>query len=127
MNLRDLYSGLALAPALPYAVQTATAYGTTVDCKEAGGVFFALITAAIAGAGVFGAGLQESVDGVTWVDVNSKWVQSNAPTILAAQSVYRLGYTGKLRYARLALTYVSGTSIGASAVAVVRPLKTPVA
>lgn len=125
--MRDLYSNLTEAAALAPAVYTAAANGTTVDLKDASGVIFALQTGAIAGAGIFGVKLQESADGSSWADVPAKWVQSEAPATLLAASTYRLGYTGKLRYARLVLTYTSGTSIAASAVAILRPLSRPVA
>ncbi len=125
--MRDLYSNLNEVPALAPAVFTAAASGVTVDLLNASGVIFALATGAIAGAGVFGVKLQESADGSTWADVPAKWVQSEAPAVLAAASTYRLGYLGKLRYARLVLTYTSGTSIAAAAVAILRPLSRPVA
>lgn len=125
--MRDLYSNLNEAPALAPAVFTAAANGVTVDLLNASGVIFALATGAIAGAGVFGVKLQESADGSTWADVPAKWVQNEAPAVLAASSTYRLGYLGKLRYARLVLTYTSGTSIAAAAVAILRPLSRPVA
>jgi hypothetical protein len=124
--MRDLYSNLHEAPALAPAVYTAAANGSTVDLINASGVMFAVQTGAIVSAGAFGAKLQESADGVTWADVPAKWVQTEAPAVLAANATYRLGYLGKLRYARLVLTYASGTSIAASAVAILRPLSRPV-
>lgn len=125
--MRDLYSNLNEVPALAPAVFTAAANGVTVDLLNASGVIFVLATGAIAEAGVFGVKLQESADGSTWADVPAKWVQGEAPAALAAASTYRLGYLGKLRYARLELTYTSGTSIAAAAVAILRPLSRPVA
>ena len=125
--MRDLYSNLAVALALAPAVLTAAANGATVDVSAASGVVFMVETGAIVGSGVFGAKLQESADGSTWADVPAKWVQSNGPAILAASSVYRLGYTGKLKFARLVIPYTSGTSIALGAVAVMKPHKLPVA
>ena len=123
--MRDLYNNLNEARALDPAVFTALANGVTVDLLNAAGVMLALTTGAIVAAGVFGAKLQESADGSTWADVPAKWVQSEAPAVLLANASYRLGYLGKLRYARLVLTYTSGTSIAAAAVAVMRPLSRP--
>lgn len=125
--MRDFYSNIHEVPALAPAVYTAAANGVTVDTKEAAGVVLVVATGAIAGAGVFGVKLQESADGATWGDVPAKWVQSDAPAVLGAASSYRLGYTGKLRFVRAVLTYTSGTSIAAAAVAVLRPLTRPVA
>lgn len=125
--MRDLYSNLTEARTIDPAVLTATATGATVDCKEAGGVLVVVSTGALVGAAVFGAKLQESADGSTWADVPAKWVQSDAPQVLAASSTYRIGYTGKLRYVRPVLVYTSGTSLAASAVAVLRPLTRPAA
>lgn len=123
--MRDFYNNVNDARALDPAVYTALANGNTVDLINAAGVAIFVTTGAIAGAGVFGVKLQESADGSTWADVPAKWVQSEAPAILLATAVYRLGYLGKLRYVRPVLTYVSGTSIAASAVAVLRPLSRP--
>lgn len=127
MRLRDLYSNLTAAQALAPAVQSASVNGATVDLIGARGVVFALTTGAIVGAGAFSAKVQESADGTTWTDAAAERVQSNAPAVLAASSVYRLGYVGKLRYARLVLTQASGTSIAAGAVAVINPLDKPAA
>lgn len=125
--MRDLYSNLAAAVALVPAVQAAAVDGAAVDVRRASGVVFTVATGAIVGAGDFGAKLQESNDGVTFTDVAAKWVQSNAPATLAANSVYRLGYVGKCAYARVSLTKAGGTSIAAGAVAAIRPMDRPVA
>lgn len=125
--MRDFYSNVATVAALAAAVQADAVNGSTVDLYDASGVVLSLNTGEIAGEGDFGAKLQESADGATWADVAAKYVQSNAPATLAANSAYRLGYTGKLRYVRLALTKAGGTSIAAGAVAVLRPLTRPVA
>lgn len=125
--MRDLYSNLAAVAALAPAVHTADVNGVTVDLSAASGCVFAVTTGALVGAAVFAAKVQESADGVTWADVPAKWVQSNAPAALAQNAVYRLGYTGKLKFARIMLDYVSGTSLAASAVAILKPHKLPVA
>lgn len=125
--MRDLYSNLATALALAPAVQAASVNGVAVDVRDASGAVIALATGEVAGAGSFSAKLQESDDGATgWADVPAKWVQSNAPAPLAANSVYRIGYTGKRAFVRLVLTKASGTSIAAGAAAALRPLMRPV-
>lgn len=125
--MRDLYSNLKVAEALAPAVHAASADGDTVNVSDASGVIFALVTGAIVGAGDFGVKLQESADGTTWGDVAAKWVKSDAPATLAASAVYRLGYIGKMPYARLSLVKAGGTSIAAAASAILRPLTRPVA
>jgi hypothetical protein len=125
--MRDLYSNLAAVGALAPAVLTADALGTAVDLSAASGCVFVVTTGALVGAALFAAKVQESADGVTWGDVPAKWVQSNAPAALAASSTYRLGYTGKLKFARLFLDYTSGTSLAVGAVAILKPHKLPVA
>lgn len=125
MRLRDLYSNLSGALALAPAVYSASADGSTVDLIGARGVVFSIATGAIVGAGAFSVKVQESADGVTWADAPAARVQSNAPAALAASSSYRVGYVGKLRYARLQLIKASGTSIAAAASAVINPLDKP--
>lgn len=124
--MRDFYSNVAAVIALAPVVQAAAVEGATVDLSEASGVVFMLNTGAVAGAGDFGAKLQESADGAAWADVAAKYVQSNAPATLEANKTYVLGYTGKLKFARIALTKAGGTSIAAGAVAALRPLTRPV-
>lgn len=124
---RDLYSGFAAVNALSPAVQAATVNGATVDVSQANGVVFVVSTGAIAGAGAFGVGIEESEDGVTWGAAPAIRVKKPlVPAVLLADTAYRLGYYGKLKYARLVLTKASGTSIAAGAVAVLRPLTRPV-
>lgn len=126
--MRDLYSNLAAVLALAPAVQSAAINGASVNVSEASGVLFTLNTGAIAGAGDFGAKLQESADGAAWADVPAKWVDApGVPATLEASKCYRLGYRGKLPFARIVLTKAGGTSIAAGATAVLRPLVRPVA
>lgn len=127
MRLRDLYSNISAVLALVPAVQAASVDGAAVDTTGARGVVFALNTGAIVGAGAFSAKVMESADGVTWTDAPAARVQSNAPAALAANSAYRLGYVGKLKWARLSLTKASGISIAAGAVAIINPLDKPAA
>lgn len=126
MGLRDLYSNLTDAQALEPGVYTATVNGPGVDLREVRGCLFNVGTGVNTGAAVFGVKVQESDDNVTFADVASKWFKSDAPSILAASSRYRIGYTGKKRYVRLVFTYTSGTSLAMSAGAILDPLTKPV-
>lgn len=124
--MRDLYSNITALPAIAPAVHTATAQGAAIDINGAGRLAFVVNTGAVVGSGDFGAKLQESDTGTSaWTDVAADQVDSTAPATLAADGAYRLGYRGWKRYVRLSLTRASGTSIAASAVAVIVPLTRP--
>lgn len=124
---RDLYSAFAGVLALAPAVLTTTTIGLPVDVSQANGVAFVLTTGAVAGAGAFGVVVQESADGVTWADAPAERVKRPlVPAVLAENTVYRLGYYGKMRFARLVLNRAAGNTIAAGAVAVLRPLDLPV-
>lgn len=126
--MRDLYSNIAAFQALAPAVQAAAIQGPAIDMLGAGRVAFVLNTGEIAGAGVFGATLQESDTGASgWSNVAADEMDSNAPAALAASAVYRLGYRGYKRFVRLSLTKASGTSIAAGATAIISPYSKPVA
>lgn len=124
---RDLYSNIAAIGALAPAVFNASANGLPVDVAESNGVVFVVSTGAIAGDGEFSAVVEESADGAAWAAAPAERVKAPlVPDVLDADEVYRLGYYGKLRFARLSLVKAGGTSIAASAVAVLRPLDRPV-
>lgn len=125
---RDLYSGFAAALAIVPAVQAAAVAGTTVDVSQAVGVTFVANTGAIVAAGDFGLVVEESMDGAAWAAAPAARVKRpNVPATLAANATYKLGYYGKLKYARLSLTKAGGTSIALGAVAILRPLDRPAA
>ncbi len=124
----DIYSDIAGRLALAHAVQSASVDGVSIDLLGNSAAAILLATGAIASAGAFGATLQESDNGSTgWANVAAAQLQTNAPAVLAADSVYRFGYLGFKRYIRLSLTKAGGTSIAAGAVAVLAPDKRPVA
>ncbi|EYD71590.1 hypothetical protein Rumeso_04991 [Rubellimicrobium mesophilum DSM 19309] len=126
--MRDLSRNIKTALALAPAVLTATANGVAIDLKGANGVAFVVNTGALAGSAIFAAKVQESDDGSTFADVvDTTLVDSNAPATLAASSTYKLGYRGFKRYARVVLTYTSGTSLAAGASAVLNVGDLPVA
>lgn len=123
--MRDLYSNIKAVAAIAPAVQAASIDGAAIDLKGAGRAAFVLNTGAIVSAGDFSAKLQESdtTTGGDFADVDSDFVDSDAPATLEAASTYRLGYRGHKRYARIVLTKAGGTSIAAGAVAVLSDLR----
>ncbi|MFJ1293241.1 hypothetical protein [Paracoccus yeei] len=126
--MRDLYSNIAAFQALAPAVQAAAAQGPAIDLLGAGRVAFVVNTGEVAGSGSFGVTLQESDTGTSgWSNVAADEMDSSAPAVLAASSVYRLGYRGYKRFVRLSLTRASGTSIAAGATAIISPYSKPVA
>lgn len=124
--MKDAISNVKAVPAIVPAVKTAAGEGSSIDVQGFGSLLFVINTGAIAGDGDFGAKVQDSDNGSDWADVED--VQGTIPDTLAANSAYRLGYTGSKRYARLALTKEGGTSIALSAVAILgHPAVAPVA
>ncbi|MFO1202982.1 MAG: hypothetical protein U1E58_10150 [Tabrizicola sp.] len=124
----DLYSGFAAVTAIAPAVQAAAVQGASVDVSQAVGVTFVINTGAIAGAGDFGVAVEESLDGITWGAVPAaRLKRPNVPATLAQNATYKIGYYGKLKFARVNLTKAGGTSIAAGAIAVLRPQDRPAA
>lgn len=125
--MRDVYSNLLALSMIAPAVHAATVNGTGFDLQGASGAAFVISTGAIAGDGKFSAKLQESDDGTTWADVDPSQVQTNAPEVLEASKVYKMGYHGFKRHVRPVLTKDSGTSLAASVTAILGPFTRPVA
>lgn len=124
--MRDLYNNIKGTIALGNAVHTATVTGESIDTQNAKSLAFLLVTGEIEGDGAFGASIQESADGTNWAAAPASEIQTDAPSALGEDEVYRLGYLGGKRYARIALTKASGTSIVAGAAAILSPLNKPV-
>lgn len=116
----DAISNIAVVSALSPAVQAASINGAAIDRKGYGGVAIIVSTGAIASAGDFGVKLQHSDTSTSgdFVDAPAADVKSNAPATLDADSAYKLGYIGKKRFVRLAVSKAGGTSIAAGAAAV---------
>jgi len=124
---RDLFSNVAVAPAIVPAVKSASADGTTVDLAGYNRVGFAISTGAIAGDGDFGVSVEESSNGSDWATASADKVETDAPATLEANSAYRVNYRGPARYARLQLVKAGGTSIALSATAILGdPAVTPI-
>lgn len=119
--MRDLVNNLSVQLALAQAVQSATIKGTAIDTAEFGSVMFAVTTAAIASAGNFTITVQESdttTDG-DFTDAPAEAViGSTLVSPVAADSIYKVGYVGSKRYARIAATKNSGTSVSIGAIAI---------
>lgn len=126
---RDLYSNVGLKTAILPAVKSAAGDGITVDTKGYQSLTFVITTGAITSAGDFGVAVQESdASDSGFAAAGADFVDGNAPATLAADSVYKVGYRGNKRYARLQLTKAGGTSIALGAVAVLgHPEVSPVA
>ena len=123
--MRDMYSNIKTVQALAPAVQTTTINGASIDTKGSKSLAFAINAGAIAGSGVFALTVEESDDASTWTAAAAEAVQGALPTSMAANTVYRVGYIGFARYARIVLTKASGTSIASGAVAILEPLDKP--
>ena len=125
--MRDLYNNISTIQALTPAVQAASINGASIDTKGSKGLAFVVNTGAIAGTGVFALSVEESDNASDWTAAAAEAVQGALPASMAADTVYRVGYLGFARYARVVLTKTSGTSIAAGAVAVLAPLDRPAA
>ena len=116
--MRDIVHNIGLKQAIAPAVAAASADGSSIDLKGFGRVAFAISTGAIVGDGDFSVKVQEGDNGTTFTDAPASAVIGTVPATLEAASIYKVGYIGFKRYARLALTKAGGTSIALSAVAV---------
>lgn len=125
--MRDMYSNTDIKTSLAPDVRTASVNGAAVDLVSARSVIMLFVCGSVAGSGVFDWGLEDSADGVTWAAVAPKYLVADAPHPLGTNWTYRVGYVGSKRYIRAVVTYVSGTSHRIGAVAVVDPLRKPVA
>lgn len=128
--MRELINDIKLVQALAPAVQAATATSAAIDLAGYDSAAILINTGAIASAGDFTTKLQES-DTTTsgdFTDVAAANLVGAFPASLAADSVYKVGYSGTKRYIRTVTTKNGGTSIAAGIVAVLgHPLTGPVA
>jgi hypothetical protein len=119
--MRDLVNNLAAVVAVAPAVQAATIKGAAIDLLGFNSVMFVVNTGAIASSGNFTASVQESdttTDGDFTDAAAAAVIGSNLVNPLTADGVFKVGYIGFKRYARLVLTKNSGTSIAAGVVAI---------
>lgn len=128
--MRELINDIKLVQALAPAVQAATATSSAIDLAGYDSAAILINTGAIAGSGDFTTKLQHS-DTTTsgdFTDVAAADLVGTFPASLAADSVYKVGYSGTKRYVRTVTTKNGGTSIAAGIVALLgHPLTAPVA
>lgn len=119
--MRDLYHNFGAVPALAPSVKSAAADGVAIDLAGFDSALIVLHTGAIVSDGDFGAKLQEADEAAgAYTDVAAADQLGTFPATLAANATYRVGYIGskRKRFVRLVLTKTGGTSIAASAVAI---------
>jgi len=128
--MKDLISKLGPVIALAPAVVSATATGAAIDLQGFNSAAIIVSTGAIVASGDFTTTVQES-DTTTsgdFADVAAADLAGSLPASLAADSTYKVGYTGTKRYIRTVTTKNSGTSIAASILVVKgHPTDAPVA
>lgn len=125
----DTFHDTKVVTSLVPAVQSATLKGSAVDLRGFRSALLVVNTGAIVSDGLYDIKLQESptTDDGDFTDVVAADLLGTLPASLAASSVYRQGYIGKMRYIRAVITKQSGTSIAAGAVAVLgNPAVSPV-
>ncbi|WP_299648588.1 hypothetical protein [uncultured Jannaschia sp.] len=122
--MRDMKSNIAAQVAVSPEVLAGNKTGPAIDLRDCNRMAFVITTGAIAGSGSFTAKVQEADTsaGGDFADADAQWIDSDAALPLEGDSAYRIGYHGHKRFVRLVLTKASGTSIAASAVAVMGDL-----
>lgn len=132
MASKDLVNNISVATTLAPAVRTASANGAGVDLQGYEGAVVVVQTGAITD-GTHTIEVQESADdGATdpYAAVADADLQGTEPAIGPTDDnkVYEIGYIGRKRYIRAAVTVAGATSGGAYAATVVRglPRKAPV-
>lgn len=128
--MRELYNNIGLVQATIPAVLAATDTSAAIDLAGFDSATVLITTGAIVSSGNFTTKLQES-DTTTsgdFTDVAAGDLVGSFPASLAADSLYKVGYSGTKRYVRTVTTKNSGTSIIAGVfVAKGHPLTGPVA
>ena len=117
--MKDLYSNVLVEAAVVPAVLTATTTSAAIDLQGYDSAMVIINTGAIVTAGSFTPKFTECATvGGTYTDVAAIDLNSTFIAVLAASTVYRVGYRGNRRFIRVVLTLNSGTSIVAGAVVV---------
>lgn len=124
----DIRSTTNAALALPYAVRTSSANGSTVDLAGYNSVMISILAAAVATADASNFvtfKLQDSPDGSVWTDVPISDFTGSAIINATAQAntiIGTLGYTpvskAATRYLRVVAVATGTTSSAASAIAI---------
>jgi len=130
--LRDLRNNVGAEVLLAPAVQSATVNSADADVAGFNSLTFLIITGAIVSSGNFTASIEDTDDEGASPDdhaaVTPEYLTGTLPTALAGNTVYRIGYHGHKRFARVRLVKNSGTSIACGVVAIQgHPNSAPVA
>ncbi len=113
MNMvsRNLSQSVKFAITLyPVAITADKVPDAGVDTRDYDSAAFLVMTGAIAAAGLVLPVAVESEDNATWTDVVAADLQG-AFVNAAANTDYKVGYKGKMRYIAIRADYISGTSI----------------
>jgi hypothetical protein len=117
--MKDLYSNVGIDAAVVPATLTATNTSAAIDLQGFESAMVIIQTGAIGGAGNFTPKLTEcATSGGTYTDVAAADLNGIFPAVLAASSIYRVGYRGSKRFIKTVLTLNSGTNILAGAMIV---------
>jgi hypothetical protein len=117
--MKDLYSNVGIDAAVVPATLTATNTSAAIDLQGFESAMVIIQTGAIGGAGNFTPKLTEcATSGGTYTDVADADLNGIFPAVLAASSIYRVGYRGSKRFIKTVLTLNSGTNILAGAMIV---------
>lgn len=130
--MRDLRNNIDAESLLAPAVQSATVSSIDADVAGYNSLTFIISTGAIVSAGSFTATVEDTDDEGASPDDHETVVAASLigtlPDVLAANTVYRIGYVGHRRFARVKLTKNGGTSLAAGVVAIKgHPASAPVA
>lgn len=92
--LRDQSQNLGFAQTIAPATLSATTTGSSVDTSGFESAALVISTGAIINAANFAAKLQDSSDGTNFTDVPASSLVGALPSVLAANSVVKVGYLG---------------------------------
>ena len=119
--MKDLKNRIDVKLALSPVVHTATkSDASIIDLQGANSATLIINTGAVAGAGDYTISLRhgDASDLSGDAAAGASDLLGTLPTILAADSVYTVGYIGGKRYVRVVITKNGGTSVAAGAVIV---------
>lgn len=127
---KDLFGDISTIKALSATAVSAngTTNGDTITVGDALGLCFIYQVHAFS-AGTATPLIQDSPDGTAWTDVADDFLSGTeaGAALSAANTHKRIGYLGKQPYVRLASVGAGSASYTVSAVAVLSPLRLPVA
>ena len=130
--MKDTFHDNKVVTAIAPATYSDGAFGPAIDLQGFDSVLFAVSVGALAAGGAFSLKIQESStpNSGDFTNVDAADQLGEFPAALVANTAVRVGYIGsrRKRYVRLSLGKTAGTTIAASAVAIVgHPEIAPVA